>query len=50
MQDQPELLLADAQLAGVEVVSPQLERARLVEKSGEVDPDRGGESIGAIAG
>ncbi|CAK9076891.1 unnamed protein product [Durusdinium trenchii] len=34
-QDQPELLLADAQLAGVEVVSPQLERARLVEKSGE---------------
>lgn len=33
-QDAPELLVEDARLAGVEVVSPQLERERLIEKSG----------------
>lgn len=34
-QDQPELLLMDAARAGVEVVSPVAERARLLGKSGE---------------
>lgn len=36
-QDLPELLLEDAVLAGVEIVSPELERARLLTKSGEAD-------------
>lgn len=34
-QDQPELLLMDAARAGIEVVSPAAERARLLSKSGE---------------
>lgn len=34
-QDLPELLLDDAKLAGVEVISPEVERERLMEKSGE---------------
>lgn len=34
-QDLPELLLEDAKLAGVEVISPEVERERLIEKSGE---------------
>eukprot|EP00931_Biecheleriopsis_adriatica_P078642 TRINITY_DN5206_c0_g1_i1.p1 TRINITY_DN5206_c0_g1~~TRINITY_DN5206_c0_g1_i1.p1 ORF type:complete len:588 (+),score=150.81 TRINITY_DN5206_c0_g1_i1:37-1764(+) len=34
-QDLPHLLLDDAELAGVEVVSPAAERARLLAKSGE---------------
>lgn len=34
-QDMPEMLLRDAALAGVEIVAPALERARLLEKSGE---------------
>lgn len=36
-QDLPELLLEDAAIAGVEIVSPELERARLLTKSGEAD-------------
>mmetsp|Transcript_65599 Transcript_65599/g.118175 ORF Transcript_65599/g.118175 Transcript_65599/m.118175 type:complete len:614 (+) Transcript_65599:72-1913(+) len=36
-QDLPELFLEDAALAGVEVVSPAAERARLLDKSGEVE-------------
>jgi len=35
-QDQPELLMRDAAIAGIEVVSPVVERARLLAKSGEV--------------
>lgn len=34
-QDLPELLMQDAALAGVELVSPQAERARLLSKSGD---------------
>jgi len=34
-QDLPDLLLRDAELAGVEVVSPVVERARLLAKSGK---------------
>jgi len=36
-QDQPELLIRDAALAGVEVVSPAAERVRLLAKSGEAE-------------
>jgi len=36
-QDLPDMLLADAADAGVEIVSPQAERARLLAKSGEAE-------------
>lgn len=36
-QDLPELLISDAEIAGVELVSPQVERARLLAKSGHAE-------------
>uniref|UniRef100_A0A7S4RY27 Uncharacterized protein n=1 Tax=Alexandrium monilatum TaxID=311494 RepID=A0A7S4RY27_9DINO len=36
-QDLPDLLLRDANLAGVEIVSPAAERAKLMAKSGEME-------------